>query len=520
MGNTIRKVMLIQPPAFTNLRKDDCHPYPPLGLAYLAAYLERHGLEVRILDAFVEGWEIEEPVRQDRIRVGLPFEEVERRVRDFGPDLVGVASTFTVQSRNAHRIYELVKRVGREIVTVAGGNHATATAEETLLDRNLDFVVLGEGEVALYEIIQAIQSGGDLHAVRAIGFRDGQSVVVSRERNFVENLDVLPFPARHLLPMERYFRIGISHGGYLRGARYTPLLTSRGCPARCTFCTVSIVSGRRYRYRSPTNVVDELEQLVRDYEIEEILFEDDNLTLNVKRAEALFDRMIEAKLDLIWNTPNGVAAFALTPSLMEKMKGAGCYRINLAIESGNEEVLKNIIKKPLKLERVPPLVQHARKIGLEVGAFLVAGMPGETLEQIRDSFRFVKRLRIFTPHVSIATPYPGTEMYQICKERGYLPQDFTYDDYLTQYAHIRTPDWTAEELQVLVDREQFCLRVHHYLRNPRILLRVAIEHLRRNPLAFLAKAIHRAGMLLAGNGRLVGRWRWALGKSKCHHPRV
>jgi magnesium-protoporphyrin IX monomethyl ester (oxidative) cyclase len=245
-----------------------------------------------------------------------------------------------------------------------------------------------------------------------------------------------------------------------------------------------------------------------------------SLTLNVKRAEGLFDRMIEARLDLIWNTPNGVAAFALTPSLMEKMKAAGCYRINLAIESGNEEVLKNIIKKPLKLERVPPLVQHARKIGLEVGAFLVAGMPGETLEQIRDSFRFVKKLKIFTPHVSIATPYPGTEMYQLCKDRGYLPQAFSYDNLSIQYANIRTPDWTPEELKALVDQEQFLLRLHHYLRNPNVLLRVAIEHLRRNPLAFLAKTIHRAGMLLAGNGRLVGRWRWALGKSKCHHPGV
>jgi magnesium-protoporphyrin IX monomethyl ester (oxidative) cyclase len=427
---------------------------------------------------------------------------------------------FTVQNRNAHRTYEVVKRVDPGIITVAGGNHATATAEETLSDRNLDFVVLGEGEEVLHRLIQAIESGGDFRKVRAIGFREGRSVVVSRERNFVDDLDVFPFPARHLLPMERYFEIGLSHGGYLRRERYTPFVTSRGCPARCTFCSISIVSGRRYRYRSPGNVVEELRQVVRDYGIQEILFEDDNLTLNVKRAEAVFDRMIEANLGLIWNTPNGVAAFALTPSLMDKMKAAGCYQINVAIESGSEEVLKNVIKKPLKLERIPPLVDHARRIGLDVGAFLVAGMPGETLEQVRESFRFVRRLKIFTPHLSIATPYPGTEMYRLCKEKGYLLPGFSYDNLSIQFANIQTPDWTPEELKALVDREQFLLRLRHYFRNPKALLGVAFEHLRRGPVTFLSRAFRRAGMLLAGSGHraLAGCRSFRVAKDKCHHP--
>jgi anaerobic magnesium-protoporphyrin IX monomethyl ester cyclase len=504
MRTPIQKVLLIQPPAFTNRAKDDHHPYPPLGLGYVASYLEKHGFEVRIIDAFVEGWDVEDVVRTDRLRVGLPFDEIERRVRAYQPDLVGVSSMFTVQSRNAHAIYELVKRVDPEIVTVAGGNHATATAAESLNDHNLDFVILGEGEVALVDLIRVLDAGGPLAGTKALAYRDGDRAVVSPDRNFIDDLDELPFPARHLLPMEKYIKAGLSHGGYLRRGRYTPVLTSRGCPAKCTFCSISIVSGRKYRFRSPQNVVEELQQVIRDYGIEEVLFEDDNLTLNIPRAEKLFDAMIEADLGLIWNTPNGVAAFALTPTLIEKMKRAGCYRINLAIESGNEDVLRNIIKKPLKLERVAPLVQHVRKVGIEVGAFLVVGMPGETLAQVRDSFRFVKNLKIFTPHVSIATPYPGTEMYELCVEKGYLVPGFSYDNLSIQYANIRTPDWTPQELEAVFEREQFLLRLHQYVRDPVALLRVMAGQVRRDPLGFAGTAARRVRMLA---GEVVTRVR-------------
>lgn len=495
-GVAIRKVLLIQPPAFTNRAKDDYHPYPPLGLAYVAAYLEKQNIEVRIIDAFVEGWDREEVVRADRLRVGLSFDEIERRVREFQPDLVGVSSMFTVQSRNAHAVYELVKRVDPRIITVAGGNHATATAAESLQDRNLDYVVLGEGEVVLADLIRVLEAGGPVAGTKAVAYRDGDRTVVSPDRNFIDDLDELPFPARHLLPMDKYIKAGLSHGGYLRRGRYTPVLTSRGCPAKCTFCSISIVSGRKYRFRSPQNVVEELQQVIRDYGIEEVLFEDDNLTLNIPRAEKLFDAMIEANLNLVWNTPNGVAAFALTPLLIDKMKAAGCYRINLAIESGNEEVLRNVIKKPLKLERVPPLVHHARKVGIEVGAFLVVGMPGETLDQVRDSFRFVKNLKIFTPHVSIATPYPGTEMYELCVEKGYLLPGFSYDNFSIQYANIQTPDWTPQELQAVFEREQFLLRLHRYVRSPRILLAAVTESFRRDPRHFVGKLLTRIGMML------------------------
>jgi magnesium-protoporphyrin IX monomethyl ester (oxidative) cyclase len=224
-----------------------------------------------------------------------------------------------------------------------------------------------------------------------------------------------------------------------------------------------------------------MRQLKDKHGIDELLFEDDNITLDIQRAERIFDFMIEERFGFKWDTPNGVAAFALTERLIDKMKEAGCYKLNFAIESGNQEVLDKLIKKPLDLKKVKSLIRYAQKIGLEVGIFLVLGMPGEKLEQMWDSFRFAKEVGIYNPFVSIATPYPGSELYSLCLEKGYIPKDYSLDNLHIKSFSIATEDWTGKDIKKICQQSYFFLRRSYYKSHPFLLIKKIIQKLFTNP---------------------------------------
>ncbi|MFC1991151.1 B12-binding domain-containing radical SAM protein [Chloroflexota bacterium] len=465
MSRKVKKVLLLTPPAFTFKDSLDINPLPPLGLGYIGAVLENAGLEVKILDCLLEGWEDRVEVAENILRIGLSFDQIEEAIRAYGPDMLGVNNLFTKQRENARKLYEIAKRLDKNIITVAGGAHPTAMPETALNDENLDYVVLGEGDNTIIDLVNVIEGKSDISTLDGVGYKENGQIKIIPKTKFIDDLDRLPFPARHLLNMEGYFGLKQSHGRREK-QRFSPIITSRGCPAKCTFCSAHKVWGRKFRPRSPENVIAEMKHIIEKYGIEEVMFEDDNTTLNVKRAEKLFDLMIEEKLNLIWDTPNGVAAFALNERLIDKMKASGCYRMNLALESGNQQVLNNIIKKPLKLERAKHLIKYSRSIGLEPNIYLIIGMPGETKEQIWDSFRMAKELEIFTPFVSIATPYPGSELYEICRENKYIPDDFSLDDLFIRSFSISTDDWTGAELKEVLRRGQRFLLVASWQKHP------------------------------------------------------
>ncbi|MFC2006757.1 B12-binding domain-containing radical SAM protein, partial [Chloroflexota bacterium] len=350
MNRKIKKVLLFIPPAFTFKDSLDVNPLPPLGLGYLGAVLEDAGIEAKIVDCLIEGWGNRVEVADNIIRIGLSFDRIEGIIRDYAPDIVGVNNLFTKQRDNAHKIYELAKRVDSNIITIGGGAHPTVMPELVLTDNNADFVVLGEGETTLIGLVNVLEGRSNISTLDGVGYKENGQIKIIPKTKFIPDLDKLPFPARHLLDMERYFGLKESHGTR-RKKRYSPIITSRGCPVKCTFCSAHKVWGRKFRQRSPENVIAEMKHLKEKYEIEELMFEDDNITLNIKRAEKIFDLMIEEKFNFIWDTPNGVAAFTLNENLISKIKRSGCYSLNLAFESGNQYVLYNIIKKPLKLER-------------------------------------------------------------------------------------------------------------------------------------------------------------------------
>lgn len=492
MNRKIGRILFIQPPAFSwRLDRRDINPNPPLGAAYIAAVLGRAGYEVGILDAFVEGWfrdpepleDDPENVPSDAVeRVGLSFKEIAARIEAFKPDVVGVTSLFTCQRKNAHAVCRVAKEVSRDIVVIMGGKNPTALSDVAMRDPNVDFVIRGEGELTMLQLLRAAEKGEDLAGIDGIAYREADGTLrVNPKVHFINDLDSIPFPARNLLPMELYFDAAIAHGGNLINRRYASLITSRGCPAECFFCSAHGSMGYKFRYRSVENVMAEVDHLVKTYQIGEILFEDDNLTMHRDRAKKLFDALTERNYGLTWDTPNGLMAMTLDEELLLKMKQSGCYRVNLGIESGNQHVVNNVIRKPLDLKKVPPLVDYARSIGLHVGFFIVIGNPGETLHQMRDSYRFARQNKVY-PHVSVAMPLPGTELLETAKKNGYLVEGFSWENLTIHHYSLQTPDWTVEELRALKAWEGFKLKlfpVHQFVIK-------AVVALVRRPIAVLS----------------------------------
>lgn len=488
----VRKVLLVQPPAFSNNLRGDMNPNAPLGIGYIAATLERAGYDVKILDAFIEGWHVETRINPEKMLVGLPYEEIKSIIAAETPDVVGITSMFTSQRKNAHRIAQITKEVNHDITVIFGGAHPTAAPESVLEDRNVDVAVLGEGDNTIVPLLECIERNGDLTKVDGVGYRDRSGELVIQHKTLqVEDLDTIPFPARHLLPMAKYFAAGIRHGGYSRGKHATSMISSRGCQYHCNFCTAFKVFTRRPRMRSIENVLAEIEELVTKYKVDEIFFEDDQLIAKQRRAGELFDAMAK-RFNVIWDTPNGIAPWLLNEEIIAKMKAAGCYRINLAIESGSQYVLDKLINKPVKLQKVPEIVRLIRKYSIEVGTFLVVGNIGkggvESLEQMRESFRFCRKIGV-SPHASLLTAYPGAEVLETAQEKGYLIPGFDWDNLIIQKIQIQTPEWTPAEVQDLVQREMIKTRWWILLTKPTWSIALVWDHLVRDPALTLRKAV-------------------------------
>ncbi|MFC1667405.1 B12-binding domain-containing radical SAM protein [Candidatus Omnitrophota bacterium] len=480
----IKNVLLIMPPA-TIAREYTKEIQPPLGLAYIATCLEKD-YNVKILDAACEGWNEEKKEPKGLITYGLSFEKIKKIINDLKPDIVGVSCLYSMQHKNAHKICEITKELDKNILTIMGGAHATVLPQKTLEDINVDIVVLGEGEFSTKELLDAMRKEEAISGIDGIAFKEDGKIILNPKTKFIQDLDKIPFPARHLLPMQKYFKINLPHGVSSRYSPNTPIITSRGCPANCIFCSIHSIWGYKYRARSVENIIQELKYLKDKYKIREIQFEDDNLTLDKKRALALFDRMVEEKLDLAWTTPNGVAMWALDQELLLKMRKSGCYILCLAIESGDQKMLSETIKKPLNLEKIKKLIHWTNLYGFQTNAFFVVGFPNETKEQLQNTFRFASRLRVDNVSFYIATPYPGTELFRICEQGGYLPKDFSMSDLGVKRATICTKHFTREDLEKMVAWHMLKYKLSLIWHNPRAFYRKVIKRFFKSPRQFLA----------------------------------
>ncbi|MDD5178601.1 MAG: radical SAM protein, partial [Candidatus Nanoarchaeia archaeon] len=306
----------------------------------------------------------------------------------------------------------------------------------------------------------------NVNDIDGFAYKEKGKVIVNPKTKLIQNLDELPYQARHLLPMEKYIKLNLTQQLYTKKQRIAQIITSRGCSARCVFCTTTNFWGNCYRMRSAKSVLDEIEFLIKEYNIEEIHFTDDNLTLDKQRARDIFNGMIERKFNVDWATPQGTAVWALDEEMLELMKKSGCYSLIFAIESGNQEVLHKIIKKPLNLKLVEPLVRKAKSLGIRVYSFFVVGLPGETKENIKETFKFAAKVPFDGADFSIATPLPGSELYEIVSQKGYLSKDFDFDNLLYHEGVISTPEFSAKELTELVERERMKYHLRIFKRDP------------------------------------------------------
>jgi anaerobic magnesium-protoporphyrin IX monomethyl ester cyclase len=471
------RVCLINPPRIQPKAWGKPNVFPPISLAYVAAVLEKEH-EVRIIDAPTEGWRNLKEVGGNTYRVGLSDEEIADRIKRWSPSVVVIEIPFSGWSKTAFEVASTIKSVNKEIVIVLNGQHPSARPEACLSKPSVDFVVIGEPENTISELISAIEKGKqDFKKIRGIAFIQNGKTVITPPRPVIEDLDSLPFPARHLLPMEEY-HVAVKENP-LRGEirkPWTIVITSRGCPYNCIFCSSCTVWGRKWRGRSPENVVDELEHIVKTYNVKQVDFADDNMTSDKKRMEAICDLIVKRRLRFEWFTPNGIRADTLDENLLTKMKKAGCKKIRIAPESGVQRVVDEIIKKNLDLKSVEQAVVLCKKVGIKVGCFFVIGLIGETKEDIEETIRFAYKLRQLgadTFIFSIAMPIYGTELYEQAKRGGFLIDGFCEDALASVDPLIETPEFTADDLRELCARANLVNptftrgKVLRAIRNPR-----------------------------------------------------
>ena len=371
---------------------------PSLGLAYIAAVLEKDGHKVEILDA---------PALE------MTSTEIAEHVRKGRYDAIGLTAQTPMYGRFVEAL-KAIKPVCGNVPIIAGGPHSSIMPAEILKENpELDYAIYGEGEVTICELMKVLDGRKKARDVRGIAYRQGKAVKVTPPRPFVENLDDIPMPARHLLPMIRYRPAPSTY-------KRTPLLhmiTSRGCPFNCVYCSSRSIFGRIYRAHSPKRVADEMEELIEKYGAREIFFLDDIFTLNRKWAEAVCDEIIARGINkkVEWSCSTRVNT--VDPEILAHMRKAGCWQIHYGMESGSQRLL-NYIKKGITLEQSRNAATWSRQAGLEVRAYFMIGLPTETREETQQTIDFAKEVKPDYAKFSLTTPYPGTPLFDMANERG------------------------------------------------------------------------------------------------------
>jgi len=479
------RVCLINPPRIQPKAWGKPNVFPPIVLASVAAILEKKHT-VSIIDAPTEGWRNLVEMDESKYRVGLSSETITERVKQWNPDVVVVEIPFSGWSKTAFDVVHAVKAVNRKITIVLMGQHPTARPEACLTEADVDFVVVGEPENTISELVDSLGTGKpDFKGINGLGFKENGDSTLTGKRAFIENLDSLPFPARHLLPMKVYNEAVKENP--LRGEiskPWTIVTTTRGCPYSCVFCSVCILWGRTWRARSPKNVVDELEHVVKNYGVKQVDFYDENMTLDKKRMSDICDQIVERGLHIEWFTPNGVRADTLDEELLRKMKQAGCKKIRVAPESGVQRIVNEVICKNLDLKKVEQAVVLCKKVGIKVGCFFVLGLIGETKTDIEETIRFAYKLRRLGADsliFSIAMPLYGTALYEQAKEGGYLREGFCDYALAATEPLIETSEFSAKDLQELCMRANMAnptftrTKVLRAMRHPKKTLKILLQ---------------------------------------------
>lgn len=411
MLNEDLKIILVDPP-LDRITVSKYEPAFSIGLQSIKSYLKPHGFtNVKLCNYFKLNWQgIKESLRKD------------------SPDVIGI-SCCSDSRLFSFRLVSLIKEINPECCIILGNIHASFFPEEIIKNFPVDICVIGEGEQTMLECLEAIKNGGDLSNIRGIAFRKGDQVVSAEARPLAQDLDMIDFSK------DKRIYTGIN------GEPSANILTSRGCPFDCTFCSSGAFWGRTWRKRSPEKVVEELGYLVAQG-AKEIVFLDDLFTLDQKRAIQICELIIDRKLQFKWSARARVDC--ISEELIENMKKAGCWEISCGVESGSPKILK-LINKKIDLDNAVEAFDLIKRNNIVARANFMVGSQGETLETIEETVKFVKRLNIDDITMSRATIYPNTHLYKCALENGIISKDFWIKDF--SLAPYYTVDFTADELR-------------------------------------------------------------------------
>mgnify|MGYP001568120308 CR=1 FL=1 len=440
----------------------------PLGITYLAASLEQHGYEVELVDALMEGFlppNTDPPPNYVRISkgmcqttplgegfppgsfcVGLSPEQVADRVLAGNPDVICMSVIFTSLYRLSLRILEIIKERRPDLPTIIGGSHVTVSTVGAASHPAVDYALAGEAERTLPVLLEAIRNDRPICDIHGIAYKKGAGPdrpVHLKLPERIKDIDNLPMPAFHLLKMEEYFRTQAE-------GRMIKMYTSRGCTFLCSFCSVPVVAQQRFIAHSPERVISEVEHLIDRWGVEEVLFEDDNMSLNPKRCHKIFELLANGDYGLRFSARN-FRCDMLPLETLQLMKKSGFGTIWITPESGSQRVLDKEIGKAMKLPDVVSSVERIHQAGLSRAAAFVLGMPGEKWSEIQETIAFAKKLKnmgVGEFWFSIATPIEGTRMYRESVEAG-LIQGMDLDHFAYNEGSFDTSEFTMEQLKEL-----------------------------------------------------------------------
>jgi anaerobic magnesium-protoporphyrin IX monomethyl ester cyclase len=471
------KVLLINPPQTHYKGSIAFDLHLPLGLMYVAAMV-RNICHVEIFDCLAFEFETR---KDSAIIYGAPPEEIQKVIEEKNPDVVGISVHATAQYKDAELVAKIAKEVNPKIITVFGGPDPSVRFETILENQYCDYCIVGDGEETFYEFISNFSSPSSLEKIKGLAYKRN-GIVHYEPRFFGTNLDALPFPAFDLVDLNRYFK---SKRFYRDRSKIwknsTSVITSRGCPNRCVFCSVRLHMGQKYRAHSPEYVIKLLRLCIEKYGISNFHFEDDNLACDKQRFEKILDLIIEDNLQIKWDAPNGVRIDSLNYNILKKMKQCGCTHLAFAIESGNQRVLDEVIHKELNLEYAIEIVKFCKELRISAHAFYVIGFPGETTDEINDTINLaimLYRKYDLSPYLMVATPLYGTELYDICTRDKLIEKELTCEELSIATQSwgepiITTPDFSKEDIKRIINEYKKRLRAEyerHLLRHPQELI--------------------------------------------------
>ncbi len=415
------KILLISPPTSSAIKTVVGVTGPPLGLAYLASMVrEEH--DVKIVDSLTEGYN---------------YEDVKKIIKKYNPDIVGITST-TSMIPDAYAVAKMAKEINENMKIVIGGPHVTFTPERTVKECPcIDFIVRGEGEITFKELVDTLAKNGDPENILGLSINTAEKVKNNLPRPLIKDVDSIPFPSYDLLPMDKYQADGMKFG---------TIITSRGCPFNCIFCSSSLQFGKQWRGHSDKRVIEELKLLYEKYGRREIEFLDDTFTLNRPRAIRIAKRIREEGLDISWSASSRVDLF--NSDVAEALKYGGCHTVYFGIESGSQKTL-DFIGKRITPEQSMRAVKNAKTKKLHALGSFVIGFPEETKEDVKKTIKFSKKVGVDYAQFTIATPYPGTRLWDYAISRKLI---FTYDwrKYTTLDPVMKLMNFSSEEIKKLL----------------------------------------------------------------------